>query len=119
MQLIRLIIFVITVLYSFGLVAEKIRCNVDVVDANTVDRRLKSLGCAKGDVLIVQFWVQPDGTFPDNESPSTVAAKNCDFSRQILIEKETLEIWETLKEIHVLTCILDEYHALSRPKSKK
>ena len=119
MQLIRLIIFVITVLYSFGLVAEQIRCNVDVIDINTVDRRLESLGCAKGDVLVVQFWVQPDGTLPDNESPSAVAAKNCDFSRQILIEKETLRIREALKEIHVLTCILDEYRGTARPKSEK
>ena len=119
MQFIRLIIFMTTVLYSFGLSAEPIRCNVDVKDANTVDRRLKSLGCVKGDVLFAQFWVQPDGTFPSNESPSTIAAKNCDFSRQILIEKETLKIREALKEIHVLTCILDEYRGTARPKSEK
>ncbi len=112
-------IFVITVLYSFGLVAEQIRCNVDVIDINTVDRRLESLGCAKGDVLVVQFWVQPDGTLSDNESPSTVAAKNCDFSRQILIEKERVKIQGEINEIHTLSCILDDYHFTIRRKSKK
>lgn len=119
MLLIQLIIFMITVLYSFGLVAEQIRCNVDVINANTLDKRLKSLGCVKGDVLFAQFWVQPNGTFPSNESPATVAAKICDFSRQILIEKEMLKIQGGIKEIHTLSCILDEYHFTIRRKSKK
>lgn len=118
MKFIRLIIFTITALYSFGLSAEPIRCNVDVGDPNTVDTRLKSLGCVKGDVLFAQFWVQPNGTFPSNESPSTVASKNCDFSRQILIEKELLEIQGKIKEIYTLSCVLDEYHATTRLKSE-
>ena len=119
MKLIRLIILITTIIYSYGVAAEKIRCNVDVKDVNTVDRRLKSLGCEKGDVLYAQFWLQPDGTFPSNESPSTVAAKNCDFSKQILIEKESLKIQEEIKEVYTLSCILDEYHAAVSHKSEK
>lgn len=89
------------------------RCAIDVRDANSVDRQLKSKGCVKGDIIHAQFFVQSDGTFPSNESPSIVAAKNCDFGMEILIQREKLSVKDKLVDVYTLACVLDDYHHLT------
>ena len=50
----------------------------------------------------------------ENESPNTIASKNCDYSQQILIEDEILNVKGELKKVTTLTCVIDDYHSLFR-----
>jgi len=93
-------------------VEETSRCEADVLDVNSVDKRIKLLNCKAGDILYAQFFIQPDGTLPQNEDPVRVATKNCDFSKNILIEKYRIRLDDQLKDVYQLACVLGKYRGL-------